>query len=792
MVQWQSPGQGPENVPKTVGDPAPDTGPETIDDDAGIQAEQDPTYEAFTVGRSGGPTPRRRETPIRRVNGQQEGKGLLEKYFPSIYSLWKVVRKPKVAPSQEPSAPQIPPPEGQGSSFEALAPPVVQEPFAPVQEIPLPSQPPPTPAEQSLAQQLDALEAPHDQTIRGPAQTAPTTILGVPLRDDDDHVLTESLADLAPSSIELEETTEKAREELRQIHRIRDEADEVRARGRDELDDADSLQEDAERIMGEARSVFSKAMALNPDALRSMATTIRNLEEAIRTERQLRYQTRQDTEMEAESSKQRATEALLNALSAVRKASNYVHRELDEARRVAETAKSLKGASQDDFRRAEAMMAQAESLIRQEARRLLDEPTSRRARPSRSRSSASDPGIDESIDAEPEISHARKRRTNETPRTQEAQSTLPASRPQGQVPSKPADVVEGSSGVDQQASPPRSDLSPSQETPLRQQSGQPSPRGPAGGEPSRSSDVEVAKTWDLDAALQEFVASAGDQEAPRIADEPLAAPSDGLFLDNLDFSRLEPSTAIPQAPATAVPTPPPPAAARAQTPSPPQESLSEVQTPVAAPSSQPSEERSRAPTSGASEEFGGDLLAQLQESLTQIRTEDGPAGLPMNDMMEEMPVYSPGRSQASAELPTQAYLTEPPLTTAPPQRMPIPDAGRGMDELSVGSSGQEALVTASGGSSSVAASYSGILYIVFSPAADAATLSFFWDVVDTVAGVGKVVAQTPLSDGSGHEFTLDLGNDQLVIEQLQKRIPGAQVAALGPDRLSIQLAPLAD
>ena len=121
------------------------------------------------------------------------------------------------------------------------------------------------------------------------AQTAPTTILGVPLRDDDDDVLAESLADLAPSSIELEETTEKAREELRQIHRIRDEADDVRGRGRDELDEADSLQEDAERIMGEARSVFSKAMALNPDALRSMATTIRNLEEAIRTERQLRY-----------------------------------------------------------------------------------------------------------------------------------------------------------------------------------------------------------------------------------------------------------------------------------------------------------------------------------------------------------------------------------------------------------------------------------------------------------------------------------------------------------------------
>ena len=89
-------------------------------------------------------------------------------------------------------------------------------------------------------------------------------------------------------------------------------------------------------------------------------------------------------------------------------------------------------------------------------------------------------------------------------------------------------------------------------------------------------------------------------------------------------------------------------------------------------------------------------------------------------------------------------------------------------------------------------SYSGTLYIQFTPAADTATLAFFWDVIDSIAGVGKVVAQTPLADGSGHEFTLDMGGDLLAIEQLKKRMPGAEVVALDQDRLRIQLAPMAD
>ena len=62
-----------------------------------------------------------------------------------------------------------------------------------------------------------------------------------------------------------------------------------------------------------------------------------------------------------------------------------------------------------------------------------------------------------------------------------------------------------------------------------------------------------------------------------------------------------------------------------------------------------------------------------------------------------------------------------------------------------------------------------------------------WDAVDAVAGLGKVVAQIPLTDGSGHEFTLDLGTDVLATGRLKAQIAGAEIIALGEDRLRIQL-----
>ena len=168
--------------------------------------------------------------------------------------------------------------------------------------------------------------------------------------------------------------SDKARDELEAIQRVRARAAHVRMRAQEAMAEAEAAQDEAERAMAEARYTFSKALALNPDALKDLAAMIRKLEEAIRTEGELRQLTRQQAEEEADWARQRATEAILGAVTAVRKASSHVSRELEESRRVSKTAESLKGSAQDHLSRAQSMKAGAESLVRQEARKLLERP----------------------------------------------------------------------------------------------------------------------------------------------------------------------------------------------------------------------------------------------------------------------------------------------------------------------------------------------------------------------------------------------------------------------------------
>ena len=177
-----------------------------------------------------------------------------------------------------------------------------------------------------------------------------------------------------PATFEMAEMSDKARDELEAIQRVRARAAHVRMRAQEAMAEAEAAQDEAERAMAEARYTFSKALALNPDALKDLAAMIRKLEEAIRTEGELRQLTRQQAEEEADWARQRATEAILGAVTAVRKASSHVSRELEESRRVSKTAESLKGSAQDHLSRAQSMKAGAESLVRQEARKLLERP----------------------------------------------------------------------------------------------------------------------------------------------------------------------------------------------------------------------------------------------------------------------------------------------------------------------------------------------------------------------------------------------------------------------------------
>lgn len=59
-----------------------------------------------------------------------------------------------------------------------------------------------------------------------------------------------------------------------------------------------------------------------------------------------------------------------------------------------------------------------------------------------------------------------------------------------------------------------------------------------------------------------------------------------------------------------------------------------------------------------------------------------------------------------------------------------------------------------------------------------------WEVLDEVAG-GAIVDSRLVSMEAGVQFTLDLGNKELTVDELQKRMPGARLAALEADRIKI-------
>jgi hypothetical protein len=176
--------------------------------------------------------------------------------------------------------------------------------------------------------------------------------------------------------VEIEETTRRACDELGAVQIVRSEASRIRVWARQVLDEADSIQDRSERVTSQSSQILAKAVYLNPTMLKPMSDTLRGLEEAIRTERHLRMGNRQQVEEEAEWARQRATEAVLSALSAVSKVSSYVSRELEEARRAAGAAEALKATAHTELQRAHAMMIEAESLVRREARKLLAQPLS--------------------------------------------------------------------------------------------------------------------------------------------------------------------------------------------------------------------------------------------------------------------------------------------------------------------------------------------------------------------------------------------------------------------------------
>ena len=587
-----------------------------------------------------------------------------------------------------------------------------------------------------------------------------------------------------------EDSTDKACQELKGAQSIRSEAAAIRTRAQTVLDEMEAVHEDAERVVARTRSIFSKAAALNPEAQSSIASTIRTLEEAIRTERHLRQLTRQQAEEEAEWARKRATDAILSALSAVRKATNHVNRELGESKRVAATAESLKNSCLEDLKRARAILAQAESLMKREARKLLEQPSAEVTRPSGEPTVPPRTGPEEGSYRDPLLEgkaqgHSRGHRDvdseqvpysppaggpgadRQVPVIRDSEGeTLPFQHPAVE-PAAPVPQARPSARIEPEQLPPTGDQFSS--GPVFDETARDAARTRpdiSNGQPPpvRREEGEAVFTEELASSLNEFLRSTeAPQGVPVVRDAP-QPPSEGLFLDNLDFSRTEPEVAQP-----------------------PQEEV----TPTLETERQPGPLGvSELPAAQGEAEFNDDLLQHLQQSLESVYRPDDSVEAPSHGTIQqpgghvtrpdaqEPPGYS-GQLQATppvatsppAPTPAPVQSAQPPAPTPPPAQSSPPPAP----------------TPPSAKSSPPADSYSGTLSVVLAPAADVGTLSFFWDVIDSVAGAGKVIAQTALANGSGHEFTLDLGNDVLVIEQLNRRIPGAVVSALGPDRLQIEL-----
>ena len=81
--------------------------------------------------------------------------------------------------------------------------------------------------------------------------------------------------------------------------------------------------------------------------------------------------------------------------------------------------------------------------------------------------------------------------------------------------------------------------------------------------------------------------------------------------------------------------------------------------------------------------------------------------------------------------------------------------------------------------------YTGRLYLMFPSTLSQGRLESIWDILDQVAGSGKIADTRLISRDAGIQFTLDLGDKVLDVEELRRSIPDAQLVALEEDRLRI-------
>ena len=88
-------------------------------------------------------------------------------------------------------------------------------------------------------------------------------------------------------------------------------------------------------------------------------------------------------------------------------------------------------------------------------------------------------------------------------------------------------------------------------------------------------------------------------------------------------------------------------------------------------------------------------------------------------------------------------------------------------------------------STPVPESYSGRVYLMFPASLTQDELESVWENLEGVAGNGAISDHRLISRQDGVQFTLELGNKDLVVDRLLKQMPGATLIALAQDKLRI-------
>ena len=179
----------------------------------------------------------------------------------------------------------------------------------------------------------------------------------------------EGLGQDLPSA--LEERVKRAQNELQAILATREEAAILRGRAQKQLDEGEAIRADAQRISESAWRAFDRGFAVSAKGLPNRWTTVREIDEAMRTYTALQRATHSESWQEADRTRQRATTELLKALAVLNTAMAQAQRELKEAANLPSVADALMQSAQEELRCAQAIRSEL-LLLGQEALNELD------------------------------------------------------------------------------------------------------------------------------------------------------------------------------------------------------------------------------------------------------------------------------------------------------------------------------------------------------------------------------------------------------------------------------------